>query len=50
LRASAKRASEAIQRGVCDILHASRWIASLARFALARNDGGGVGRDMSQLR
>jgi len=41
LRASAKRVNEAIQRGACLSTHAWHWIASLARFALARNDGGG---------
>jgi len=39
LRASAKRASEAIQCRVCVDVHTPHWIASLARFALARNDG-----------
>jgi len=39
LRASAKRASEALQRGACLSKHTPHWIALLARFALARNDG-----------
>jgi len=48
LRASAKRASEAIQCGVCVDVHAPHWIASLARFALARNDGVFVSRKVLQ--